>query len=432
MHISEVKRHFRSDAYAVSRLGVIIEAALEYFISIVTSGAYLAKITGALSFSDSLTGVLSAFVSLGCIFQLGSGIVFRRAKRVKGRVIAFQMVYQLLFVVVYLTPVLNAHEKIRTGIFLAAFLSAYILINLVRSQKNTWMLSLIDSGKRGSFTAKKEIVSLLTGMIYTYIIGSAIDRFEYAGNMRGAFILLAIVIFSINALHMISLLVIREKPVEAAENADTKAGMKDVLKNGKVMSVILIGVLWYIATYSATPFYGVYQVNQLSFSMRFISILSIVYAIVRSVVSPYMGRLADRSGFVKMAFVCFFVAMLGFFACALTTPANGKILFSVYNIMSAISMAGINSAILNIVFGYAPVQIRAQAIALNQALCGVCGFLTTCAASRLVDRIQSNGNMIFGLHLYPQQFMSLVSAVLTAGLLAYTYFGVIRREPAHD
>ena len=425
-------KRFSNDQYAASRLGVIVEAALEYFISIVTTGAYLAKITSALHFSDSLTGVLSSFVSLGCIFQLGSDVVFRRAKRVKGRVIAFQMVYQLLFVVVYLTPVLNAHANVRTGIFLAAFLSAYILINLVRSQKNAWMLSLIDGGKRGSFTAKKEIVSLLTGMIYTYIIGSAIDRFEYAGNMKGAFILLAIVVFSINALHMISLLVIKEKSVEAAENTNAKVGMKDVLKNRKVMSVILIGVLWYIATYSATPFYGVYQVNQLKFSMRFISILSIIYAIVRSIVSPYMGRLADKSGFVKMAFLCFFVAMLGFVACAFATPANGRILFSVYNIMSAVSMAGINSAILNIVFGYAPARIRAQAIALNQALCGVCGFLTTCAASRIVDRIQANGNMIFGLHLYPQQFMSAVSVVLTAGLLAYTYFGVIKRESAKD
>lgn len=428
MHVSDLKKRFFGDEYAVSRLGVIVEAALEYFISIVTSGAYLAKITGALDFSDSLTGVLSAFVSLGCIFQLGSGIVFRNAGRVKGRVIGFQMVYQLLFVVVYLTPVLNAHANVRTCVFLVSFLSAYVLINLVRSQKNTWMLSLIDDKKRGRFTANKEIVSLLSGMIYTYIIGSAIDRLEYAGNMRGAFILLAVVVFSINALHMASLLLIREKPAQNTGKTTGRAGMKDVFKNKKVMSVILIGVLWYVASYSATPFYGVYQVNDLRFSMRFISVLSIIYAIVRSVVSPYMGKLADKSGFVKMAFVCFIVAFMGFFACAFAKPENGRVLFSVYNIFSAVSMAGINSAILNIVFGYAPVEIRPQAIALNQALCGVCGFLTTCASSGIVDRIQANGNMIFGLHLYPQQFMSVVAAVLCAGLMAYTYFGVIRRE----
>ncbi len=430
MYVSDLKKHFSKDEYALSRLWVIVEAALEYFIAIITSGAYLAKITSALSFSDSLTGVLSAFVSLGCIFQLGSGIVFRNAGRVKGRVIGFQMVYQLLFVVVYLTPVLKAHENVRTIVFLAAFLSAYIIINLVRSQKNTWMLSLIDDKKRGSFTAKKEIVSLLSGMIFTYIIGSAIDKFEYAGNMQGAFILCAVVIFVINALHMVSLLLTKEKDLHLSSQTGAKTGMKDVLKNKKVISVILISVIWYVVTYSATPFYGAYQINQLNFSMRFISVLSIIYSIVRALVSPFMGRLADKSGFVKMAFLCFFVALLGFAACAFTTPENGKVLFSVYNILNAVSMAGINSAILNIVFGYAPVEIRSQAIALNQAVCGVCGFLTTCAASGIVDRIQANGNMIFGLHLYPQQFMSMVAVVLCGGLMAYTYFGVIRRERA--
>lgn len=425
---SDNQSRFQKDPYAMSRFWVIVEAMLEYFISIVTTGAYLAKITSALHFSDSLTGVLSSFVSLGCIFQLGSGVVFRRAGRVKGRVIAFQMVYQLLFVVVYLTPVLNAHANVRTGIFLAAFLSAYILINLVRSQKNTWMLSLIDSGKRGSFTAKKEIVSLLSGMIYTYLIGSAIDKLEYAGNMRTAFILLAVVVFSINALHMVSLLLTREKIVEDAGKTAAQAGVWVAFKNKKVMSVIFINVIWYVASHCATPFYGVYQVNQLNFSMRFISILSIIYAIVRSIVSPYMGKLADKRGFVKMAFLCFGIAMLGFLACAFATPSNGRILFSVYNVLSAVSMAGINSAILNMVFGYAPAEIRSQAIALNQALCGVCGFLATCAASGLVDCIQANGNRILGITMYPQQVMSVIAFFLTAGLFAYTYFGVIRRE----
>ncbi len=428
MHISGIKKRFSSDEYALSRLWVIVEAALEYFIAIITSGAYLAKITSALSFSDSLTGVLSAFVSLGCIFQLGSGVVFRRANRVKGRVIGFQMVYQLLFVVVYLTPVMNAHANVRTGVFLAAFLSAYILINLVRSQKNTWMLSLIDDKKRGSFTAKKEIMSLLSGMIFTYVIGSAIDAFELSGNAPGAFILCAVVIFILNALHIITLFLTKEKPAEMAGEAGAKTGFKDVFKNKKLMSVSMIGVLWYVVTYSATPFYGAYQIGQLGFSMRFISILSIAYSIVRALVSPFMGKLADRHGFVKMAFLCFFVAGAGFLACAFTTPDNGKILFSVYNIMNAISMAGINSAILNIVFGYAPFEIRSQAIALNQAMCGVCGFLTTCIASGLVDRIQANGNMIWGMHLYPQQFMSVIAVILCGGLLVYTYFGVIRRE----
>lgn len=423
-----LKARLAHDDYAMSRVWVIAEAALEYFIALLTSGAYLAKITSALNFSDSLTGILSSFVTLGCIFQLGSGIVFKNASRVKGRVIAFQMVYQLLFVVVYLTPVLNAHGNVRTGVFLIAYVSAYVLINLVRSQKNSWMLSLVDDSKRGVFTAKKEIVSLISGMVFTYIMGSVIDRYEFSGNARGAFIACACVIFCLNALHFVTLILTKEKDAQEG-NAPGKTGSVVILlKNRKVMSVILLCVLFYIAHYAAIPFFGAYQIKELGFSMRFISVLSILYSVIRAVCSPFMGKLADKRGFVQMAFVCFIVEAAGFVITTFMTPENGEWMYSLYNITYAVSMAGINSALLNIVFGYAPREMRAQAIALNYALCGVAGFLSTCAASRIVDFIQASGNTIFGLHMYPQQFMSLVAFVLMLVSIAYAYFGVIARE----
>ena len=64
-----------------SRILYIIEAALEYFISILVAGSYLATLTSHLGMSDSLTGILSSFISLGCLFQLFS--VFLKRKRVK-------------------------------------------------------------------------------------------------------------------------------------------------------------------------------------------------------------------------------------------------------------------------------------------------------------------------------------------------------------
>lgn len=426
--LEAVKIMLRGDEYAPSRLWVIVEAALEYFIALLTTGAYLARITGALSFSDSLTGILSSFVSLGCIFQLGSGIVFKRASRVKRRVIAFQMLNQLLFVVVYLTPVIPLGTKARSGVFLAAYLAAYVLINLVRSQKNSWMLSLIDDKKRGLFTAKKEIVSLISGMGFTYVMGSVIDHLEYKGNVRAAFVVCAAVIFAINALHMVTLILTKEKPAADTRAAQNNAGIFSVVKDKRVMRVILLCMLFYVTHYVSTPFYGAYQIKELGFSMRFISVLAIIYAIARSLISPFMGRLADRHGFVLMAFACFFVEAASFLVCTFTVPENGKLLFSLYNVLSAVAMAGINSALLNIVFGYAKPERRAQAIALSNALCGIAGFAATCAASRFVDLIQLSGNVILGMNLYPQQFLSAAAFLLSLVLILYTYFGVIVRE----
>ena len=60
------------------RLCYILEELFNYLITILVTGSYLAKITSYLGFSDSLTAILSSFVTLGCSSQMLSGLVFRK------------------------------------------------------------------------------------------------------------------------------------------------------------------------------------------------------------------------------------------------------------------------------------------------------------------------------------------------------------------
>ena len=84
-----------------SQIMYIIQAALEYFISIMVTGSFLATITKELGFSDSLTGILSSLVSLGCLFQLFSLSI--RKTKVKRFVIIFSIINQLIFVSMWLS-----------------------------------------------------------------------------------------------------------------------------------------------------------------------------------------------------------------------------------------------------------------------------------------------------------------------------------------
>ena len=52
------------------RIMYIFEALFEYLISILVTGSFLATLTKQLNFSDSLTGILSSVISLGCLFQI--------------------------------------------------------------------------------------------------------------------------------------------------------------------------------------------------------------------------------------------------------------------------------------------------------------------------------------------------------------------------
>lgn len=404
------------DEYRLSRACYIIEAALEYFISILTTGTYLARITSSLGFSDSLTGILSSFVSLGCVFQLGAIGLFRKSTSVKRAVIACKVVNQLLLALVYLTPVLPLSAAQKMAVFLVCFCSAMVITNLAAPSKSTWLMGMVHDRARGAFTARMEIVSLLGGMVFTYLVGCAIDMLEAAAEQRLSFILGSAAIVVLMLLHTLSLIPAKEK---GAETSGGPANLRDLLSNRMYLRVVPVVLLWHVASNCATPFYATYQLKELGFSMTFISVLSIAYSVVRVLVSPALGRYADRNSFSRMVLLCFGVAATGFFVNCFTVPENGKMFYTAYYCLSAVSMAGINSALTNLVYDHVKGDNRRSALAISSALGGLCGFGATCLMSPVVSYIQRGGNRLLGLHVYPAQFVSAIACLITLGLMIY-------------
>ena len=91
------------DIYKKSRIFFVFEALLEYLVSILVGGAYLARLTSAVGLSDALTGILTAFTSLGCGFQLFA-IFIANKRPFKPWVSVLHTVSQLLFALLYIHP----------------------------------------------------------------------------------------------------------------------------------------------------------------------------------------------------------------------------------------------------------------------------------------------------------------------------------------
>ena len=405
------------DDYKTSRILYIIEATLEHFISLLVAGAYLAKVISAIGISDSVTGILSSFVSLGCGFQLVA--VFLVNKRpVKRWVTILHSLNQLAFALVYLVPFIKFSKTGKTVLFIAFLLTGHIANNIVNSPKINWFMSLVDDNKRGRFTANKEIVSMISGMVFTFIIGQVMDSFEAVGNINGAFAVCGIGIFVLMVSHTLTIIFSREKEV-ALDNKKTGEVLAGLIKDKTLWKVVLVSVLWNVSFYVATPFYGTYQIKELGFSMTFVSLLSAGYSIVRSLISRPMGRFADKTSFANMLNICFVVAMVGFGINIFTTPANGKVLYTLYYLCNAVAMAGINSGSINLIYDYVDKRNRMGAFAFKSAVAGIAGFLTTLVSSVLVARIQNNGNTFLGLNLYAQQVTSAIAVLLIGVLLLY-------------
>ena len=405
------------DIYKTSRVLYIIEAALEYFISIMVGGAYLARLTAELGISDSVTGILSSLVTLGCSFQLVAILLFNN-RRAKHGVFFLHTANQLLFTLIYVVPFFPLGKSAKIAVFIAFLLLAHILNNIVQSPKINWFMSLVDNDKRGRFTANKEIISLIGGMIFSFSAGSLMDHFEARGEVRTSFIICGAALFVLTILHSCTLLFSREKPQEQTQTKEEHP-IRGLLRDREFIKVTLIPVLWSISHYGAISFYGTYQIKELGFSMTFVSVLSILYAVFRSAFSRPLGKFADKYSFAKMLNICYMIAAVAFLVNTFTVPANGKVFYTLYYILYAIAMAGINSSEINLIYERVSPNKRMLAFALKSTFAGLAGFGTTLLASVLVARIQENGNMLFGIPVYAQQVMSLISALLTIGTIVY-------------
>jgi len=415
---------FKNQPHAFSRLMYIIEADLEYLISLLVSGAFLATLTTELGVSDSLTGIISSFVSLGCLFQLLS--IFFRKTNVKRFVILLSALNQLLFVMLYIIPI-GGKSNINVFLFIACIFFAFFIYNIAHPKKIDWFMSMVPEERRGTFTANKEIISLISGMIFNFIMGALIDKYKAQGEVKKALVFGAVTLFLLMILHTVTMFLTQnKKEVDAFSRGNHKTSNPLLLfKDKKILRVAVVTLFYYVSYYSTFSFYGTYQIKELGFSLKFVSVITIISFIARILVSKFWGSYADRNSFAKMLCWCFSVTALGHFIMIFTVPSNGKILFTIYLVCTAIGMGGIDSSLINLSYDYVPFSKRADALAFSQAVGGSAGFLVTFLISPLVEHIQNNSNHFLGISVYAQQVISLIAFVVEIFAIIYIVFVVL-------
>ncbi len=415
----------------ISRGAYIAEAALEYFISIMITGAYLTNLLNDIGFSTAAQTVISSLVTMTFSAELFSVLLIHKTSSVKRWVTAWNLFNQMLFALMYFTPFFNIPTGIKSAVFLILLISGSMIEHAIVPFRTTWHMSNVENGHRGVFTAKKEIVSLIGGVVFSFIMGQIIDSFEAAGNINGSFIAGGITIIGLAILHFISMCLIEDNHIESeSEKKPFFEGLKDSLKvtilDKSYRKIVVVFILYFVAN-AATYSFGAFQRNTLGFSMTFIAVLTFLYSVVRSFFSVPFGKYADKHSWEKMLRICVIIASIGFFINTFSTPETGKITYTIYYMIFAISMAGINSGILNLTFDYVKEENRSVAIGWKSAIGGVAGFLTSCIESVFIQKIESNGNQILGIIVYPQQILSLISSVILIILALYLY-KVVRNQ----
>ncbi len=414
--------------YRRTRVMYLLEAAFEYFISLMLTGAYIAKVASSIGISDSMVGVITSITSLGAAFQVFA--LFLVGKHpVKRWVMASHVISQLFFCSVWLMPIFDIPKGVKIALFAFVLVGGQIIHNIINSPKISWYMSMVDDHKRGSFTSTKEIISLVGGMVFTFCMGNVVDYFEAKGELSTAFLVGGITMLTITVFHTITLIMSYERPAKKAEKqSGVLKALMALFKNRQLVRVFVFAVLAKMCLSIAWPFFGTYQNNELGFSMRLISVISILHVIVRVTASVFLGRFADRTSFAALLNLCLCIGMIGYITAVFCVPSNGVVIFILYYaVFEAVMQAGYGNGLMNLVYDCVDKSERTGAFALYNALSGSVGFITTLICSTVVTKIQANGNTVFGMHMYAQQFLSAVSVIVFIITILYLNFAIIRK-----
>lgn len=410
-----------------SRTMYIIEAALEYLVSLSVTGAFLATLTKSLDISDALTAIISAITSLGCLFQIMS-VSFRRRK-VKPLVVILSITNQLLFAFLYVIPFVSLTPEAKTVIFVTFIILAYAIYNFAHPKKIAWLMSLVDDDKRGRFTANKEIISLISGMVFSYVMGAVIDSFTEKGDTKTAFITTAATIFVLMIGHTVTLLLSVEKTDDGVKSAMPKKNLKDsfasVFREKAILKVSAVYILYQITSHVSISFFGTFVINELGMKLSLVSAIAILGSVSRIIISPIFGKYADKHSFASLIEKCFLIFAASLLCMVFANGSIGVIMYIIYTLLQGIAMGGINSSLMNMVFDYAPADKRADALVVSQSASGVAGFLTTLGTSFIFDKLQSS---LEGSGIYAQQILSAVGFVIIILATVYVRVAIIKRE----
>lgn len=435
-----IKDKDRMNSFFCSRQGrttravYIIESALDNCICAMAAGVFLTILLKRIGISDSLTGIITNLSTLACTMQMFAYGIAQKYRSVKRFVLSTYMIYHLLFLMLYVLPFLNLSRSVQITLFIVCYLGGHMLNSVIYPNKFNWLMSYVPENQHGGFTANREIIVLISGMIFNYGMSAWVDRLNASGRTDTSLLLCGATIALFSLLHLTSLSYASDAP--CTSQGTSKQSFFELWKlsfaDKKFRILLPVAIIYTAALCFSTSFYTVYQLQELHFSLKYIAFLTIAGAVARALVSRLLGRYADTRGWAKALTLAFSLYALGFLVNCFAVPKNGHWIFLIYTLLVSLGGAITGTGIHTIIFAYIPASIRTTSLGIYSAAGGIFGFLASLIGGAIIDWVQKNNNLLFGHTFYAQQVTTVITFCTLICLIFYMIFVVSKMKTLHQ
>ncbi len=413
---------FGSPAYKRSRLAYIWECTFEYFSALLILDVFLAAFLQSMNMPDSLIGILSScvsgtqFIQLAVIFVAG-WVAGRRRLIIWGHFIT-----SLFFSAMYLVPFLPVAQEAQWVLIFVCLIIGYCGKYFFMSPIYRWGNSFVRHERQGLFSATKQAISLVTGMVVSLAASYMMNLLLDLDQTATAFIFISVCITVFNVCDFVCLLLMKKEPQREEREARVpfRVALSYIAKSRVFRETQISMILYYVAVYATTPFLGAHKLN-IGYTVFAAQILTTVATVFRALAMRPHGQYCDRRSFVHGIELANLVMAVSFVFLFFAGEGPWHYFFIPYFLLYSVGQVGIS--------GYNDVLLHdldnryfVQALALRYCIAGTVGFLTTLVFGALYDPIEALDLRLFGTHLAAPQIFAVFSFVVLLISVLYTVY----------
>ncbi len=356
-----------------------------------TGGVFLTAYALKLGASNSTIGILAAIAPLMALIQIPSIYLVEKLRNRKVIVVSTSLVSRSFWLLVAAIPfVFPAAIGVK---ILIIGMALYSLFGAVSGTAwNPWLRDILPQDRLGQFFSKRMRMGTILGIVLSLVCAAYLDQWTkyFPKQEMSGYSILFLCGFIAGIIGVYFLSTIPEPRMAVPEK---KTGFLSILlipfKDENFRRLMAFSGSWTFAVNLAAPFFTVYMIKRLDFSMAFIVGLSVVSQVTHLVFLKIWGKFTDRFSNKSVLRVSGPLFLFTILAWTFTTLPY-KHMFTIplvilIHVFLGMSTAGINLGAGNIGFKLAPKGKATAFLTVNNFINSLAAGMSPILGGRLAD-----------------------------------------------
>ncbi|HXE58037.1 MAG TPA: MFS transporter [Gemmatimonadales bacterium] len=354
-------------------------------------GAFLVAFALQAGASNAVIGALAAVGPVSQLAQLPAIAIINRLRRRKAVAVATALASRLTWLLIALSPWLLPRSW-WVPTLLAGLVVASILGTVSGAAFNSWMRDFVPEARMGVIVGRRLGIATAASAAVGLAAGLAVDRLTDARPRPiepYAAVLLAGAAIGLAGLWFLG------RVPEPAMHPPPARPLRDILlqplRDRNYRNLIRFLGVWNFAVNLAAPFFVVYMLRRLGFTMGVVIALPVLSQGVNALALRAWGTVADRFGNKSVLDVAggLFLLSILLWPFAGVRPGAGHVLAlaAAIHVLAGLSTAGVTLCAGNIALKFAPRGEATAYLATNAIWSGAMAALAPLAAGAAADRL---------------------------------------------